>query len=249
MPDSPGSAPSAPAATVLQLADIHLRADGGEVYGRDAEHRLRLVLQACARELPAPDLIVLTGDQCDDGELEGLRRLREILAPIGAPVLAIPGNHDGPDAQREVFGERTAVELAGWRVIGLDSSIPGEIHGSVDVAAVESLLDGLEARPTLLAVHHPPVPPTTHPWFQLEHAEALLGSLSSRPQVAAVISGHVHHAFALRRGGLALLGGPSTLAPFGFAGQELMVGEGGPTGARALLLGADGSVESRVIEA
>jgi 3',5'-cyclic-AMP phosphodiesterase len=237
------------AATILQLADIHMRADGGEVYGQDPERRLSLVLGACERELAAVDLVVLTGDQSDDGAPKALERLRQILAGIGAPILAVPGNHDGPDLQRGAFGDWTPAELGGWRVVGLDSSVPGEIHGSVDVAALESLLDGLDERPTLLLVHHPPVPPTSHPWFRIENARSLLASLAARPQVRAVLSGHAHCAFALGRGPQQLLGGPSTLAPFSFPDDQLIVGAGGPVGARAISLGKDGSLESRLIEA
>jgi len=235
--------------TILQLADIHLRADGREVYGHDPEHRLTRVLEACRRELAGVDLVVLSGDQCDDGEPAALARVRQLLDGLGAPVLAIPGNHDGAGVQRASFGDWTPVELGGWRVVGLDSSIAGEIQGSIDVAALESLLDARDSRPTLLAVHHPPVAPTSHPWFGLEHAARLLSSLAARPHVRAVLSGHVHHAFSLACGSLQLLGAPSTLASFRFDGAELTVDAGGPVGARAIFLGADGSLQSRLIEA
>jgi Icc protein len=237
------------ATTILQLADIHLRADGREVYGQHPERRLALVLAACKRALTEVDLIVLTGDQSDDGELAALARLREMLTEIDAPVFAIPGNHDGAEAQRTMFGDWTPAELGAWRVVGVDSSIQGEVHGSVDVPGLESLLDALDSRPTLLAVHHPPVPPTGHPWFQLEHAASLLSGLGVRSHVRGVLSGHVHCAFARRRAGLQLLGGPSTLAPFLFNGAELTVGAGGPVGARAVFLGDDGSLNSRLIAA
>jgi 3',5'-cyclic-AMP phosphodiesterase len=249
VPDLSESDRIASSATILQLADIHLRADDGEVYGEDPERRLGLVLAACARELGAVDLIVLTGDQSDDGEPGALERLSQILDRIGAPILAIPGNHDGPDVQRATFGDLTPVEVGGWRLAGLDSSVPGEIHGAVDIAGVESLLDDLDERPTLLALHHPPVPPTSHPWFRLENARRLLACLTARPQVRAVLSGHVHAPFEHWHGPLQLLGGPSTLAPFGFDGEELTVGAGGPTGARAISLRADGALDSRLIEA
>jgi len=240
---------AARAATILQLADIHMRADGREVYGQDPEERLGLVLGACERELATVDLVVLTGDQSDDGEPAALERLRQILGGIGAPILAVPGNHDGPDLQRGAFGDWTPAEPGDWRVVGLDSSVPGEIHGSVDVGALESLLDGVDERPTLLLVHHPPVPPTSHPWFRIENVESLLTSLAARPQVRAVLSGHAHFAFAFGRGPLQFLGAPSTLAPFSFPDDELVVGGSGPVGARALSLAEDGSLESRLIEA
>lgn len=234
---------------VLQLSDSHLRADDRKLYDQDPIQRLRLVLDACARELPRIDLVLLSGDQSDDGELASLQRVREMAGGLGAPLLAIPGNHDALEAHEATFGPGGPVELDGWRVIGLDSSIPGEIHGSVDVPAIERQLDGLDRRSTLLAVHHPPVSPTTHPWFQLEHADELLRALAARPHVRAVASGHVHSPFTFSRGPLALLGGPSTLAPFEFDGGEFTVGAGGPVGARVITLRDDGSLSSALIEA
>lgn len=236
------------AATVLQVADIHLRGDGREIYGRDPERALVDVLQACERELAGVDLVLLSGDQSDDGEPAALARVKELIDPLDAHVLAIPGNHDGPDVQRGTFGDWRPVELDGWRVVGVDSSVAGEIHGAVDVAAVEARLDALDERPTLLAIHHPPVPPTAHPWFQLEHAAGLLESLAGRPHVRAVLSGHVHHPFERVRGQLRLLGAPSTLVPFSFRGAELSVGGDGPLGARVLSLERDGSLGTRLIE-
>ena len=233
--------------TLLQIADAHLRADGEQIYGRDPERNLAVVVAACARELPGADAVVLSGDQSDDAELAALERAKEMIAPLGASVLAIPGNHDGPELQRAVFGARASADVGRWRVVAIDSSIPGEIHGSVDVAAAERLLDALDARPTVLAIHHPPLAPTTHPWFQLEHAQALLASLTARPHVRAVLSGHVHVPFERTHGALRLLGAPSTLAPFSFDDGELTVGGEGVLGARALRLGDDGSFESRLI--
>lgn len=228
--------------TCLHISDAHVRADAAGVYGLDPEARLRTVLGACERARVVPDVLVLGGDQSDDGASAGMRRVRDLLADLGVPLIAVRGNHDGEDAHREVFGTSACLERDGWRILGLDSALPGEIHGAVDVAGALALLDGLDERPTLLALHHPPRAPTAHPWFRLEHGEALLSELSLRPHVRAVLSGHLHNPFELAHGGLALLGGPSTLTPFEVRGSEVVVGAGGPTGARVLRLRADGSL-------
>jgi 3',5'-cyclic-AMP phosphodiesterase len=236
-------------ATVLQLTDTHMRADERPVYGHSPEQRLRLVLAACARKLPKIDLVVLTGDQSDDGELEAQRRVKAIVEEeLQAPIIAIPGNHDSVAGDRPAFGPDPPVELGAWRVIGLDSSVPGEIHGALDVSAVERLLDALDHRPTMIALHHPPVPPSSHPWFQLDGAKELLASLAVRPHVRALISGHVHTPVTLTRGELALMGAPSTLAAFVFQGDGLPVTADGPVGARVIRLSADGSLDSALID-
>lgn len=64
-------------------------------------------------------------------------------------VEAIAGNHDLPEPLAAVFGDVADVNLDVWRVVAIDSTIPGEIHGSVDADDVARRLgpDGA-ARPS-----------------------------------------------------------------------------------------------------
>lgn len=225
-----------------------MRTDGAEVLGLDPRARLEAVLGACRERLPRIDLVILGGDQSDDGELASLQEVRDRVAVLGAPLLAVPGNHDDARLTREVFGDRPTVEVAGWCVLALDTTVAGEVHGSADVPGAQVLLDAA-SRPTLVALHHPPVSPSPHEWFVLEHSPELLASLARRPAVRAVLSGHVHTPFSWRAGPLELLGAPSVLASFGFARPEPELGAGGPTGARALFLERDGGLRSELIEA
>ncbi len=239
-------------ATVLQLSDIHFPASPGELFcDRDPVARLDAVLDACTRRGEPIDLVLLGGDQTHDGAEAANRLLRDGLAArLDAPLLAIAGNHDDPCAHRPVFGLPGEREVGAWRVIGWDTRVAGADHGRVDVEALAARLDRLDARPTLLALHHPPISPTPNPVFQLERAAELLRMLAERPQVRALVSGHVHTPFAHERDGLALLGAPAVSVPFRHgADGELTVGEGGPTGARMLFLDNDGGMTSEMIEA
>ncbi|MEE4543361.1 metallophosphoesterase [Streptomyces sp. V4-01] len=236
-------------ARVLQLSDIHFRGDGADVEGRAPDDRLRRVLDAWRRTERPVDLVVLTGDLADDGSHAACRRLADALAPLSAPVVAVPGNHDRAGVVRAVFAADSAT-VGGWDVVGVDTSRPEQIHGTVDVAAVAERLDSGDGRPTLLALHHPPVGPSAHRWFQLEGAEGLLAALAQRPQVRAIISGHLHDPFEMRaHTGLPVLGCPSTLVAFRHTGAEVVVGGGDVTGARLLELAEDGTVSSEVLAA
>jgi Icc protein len=236
---------------VLQLSDTHLARDPhAEVNGRDPDGRLDRVLSAWATLGERADLVVLSGDNADDGSLEACQRLRAAVVALGAPVLAVPGNHDDPAAVAGAFGPPTPVEVGEWRVVGLDSSRPAQVHGTLDVEEAFHLLDDLDDRPTLVALHHPPVSRSTNPVFRLDGATELLAGLRLRPQVKAVISGHVHDAFDLEGpGGLALLGCPSTLYAIVHLGDGMEVSGEAPTGARVLRLADDGSWSSSVLVA
>lgn len=240
------------ATTVLQLSDMHFAGSPDRlVEGRDPAARLATVLDAYATRHGRPDLVLLTGDNTDDGAAEGYARLATVLEAVAAPVLAVPGNHDVPHRVAAVFGTRRTAEVGAWRVVGLDSSRPGQIHGTVDVAAALRLLDELDDRPTVVAIHHPPVSPSTHEWFQLEGADDLLGGLAARPHVRMVVSGHLHEGFEYEGAeGLSLLGCPSTLVAIRHDGERFEIGvDDVPTGARVLRLEDDGSFTSSLLAA
>ncbi|MEM1026827.1 MAG: metallophosphoesterase [Planctomycetota bacterium] len=123
---------------VLQLSDLHL--------GRMPEHddqRCDIVVQT-ARDL-APDLIVISGDLCDDApcqpqQITTGKSFVQALDAV-APTRVVPGNHDVGnkpgiehdaltrerfDAWRTVFGDGWFREdLDGYEILGLNSQIAG----------------------------------------------------------------------------------------------------------------------------
>jgi Icc protein len=242
------------ALTVLQLSDTHFTAaPDGVVHDLDPAERLASVLRAWHDSQKQADLVVLTGDNADDGSLEGCHRLAAAVSPLDAPVFAVAGNHDTGSAVDAVFGSTTHVDMGGWRVLGLDSPRPGQVHGTLEVAAALSTIDDLDDRPTVIAIHHPPRCASTNPWFQLDGAEELLAALEERPHVRAVISGHIHQAFEdVGPGGVALLGCPSTLYALHHDGERYRSSESlddVPTGARVLRLADDGTFTTELIVA
>lgn len=250
--DASGSlGPQPPGATVLQLSDIHFtRTASDDVHGVDPTRRLLAVLDRWRRTGWAADLVLLTGDNSEDGTVEAYRRLREALVPLGAPIVAIAGNHDDRGNQEKVFAPAGPVEVGRWRVLGLTSAVPHQVHGTIDAAAVARELDGLDDRPTIVAIHHPPVSRSTHEWFRLDGGDELLTVLGARPHVRALVSGHLHEVFDFDGpGDLALLGAPAVLVPIAHDGPDWEVGVDAPAGARILHLADDGTLTTTLLEA
>ena len=226
-------------ATVVHLSDTHLLAEPAMTDHGDPDASLLATIDAI-RDVH-PDLVLLTGDISDDGSLPALRRVNDLIDGLSAPVLALAGNHDDGNYVRTVFGSTDTAEVGAWRVIAVESSVPGEIHGSVDVDELSRRLDALDDRPTLIAIHHPPLSPSTHPWFQLLGAEELLAALRARPHVRAVVSGHLHEAFERRSGDLPVFSGPSSLYAIEHDGDEFRWSDDGLVGSQILTLGDDGA--------
>ncbi len=238
---------------VLQLSDCHLPGPGGGVlFGVDCAAAWECVVRHL-RRLPPPELVLLTGDLAHEGDEGAYRRLARTLTGWGAPVFALAGNHDHPDRLRAVLVEEGVgvggdVELAGWRLVLLDSVRPGKTAGRLGEAELERLEGILASDPAchvLVALHHPPVPVGTA-WMDamgLEDAAAFWEVVDRHPRVRAVAFGHVHQAFEARRGKLLLAAAPSTCVQFRPGGRRAET-EPLPPGWRWWELEAGGAVRT-----
>jgi 3',5'-cyclic-AMP phosphodiesterase len=226
-------------ATVLQLSDTHLRAQPNTPADKDPDASLEATLDAIAGI--RADLLLLTGDLADDGSYEGVRRLGDVVNGLSTDVLAVAGNHDELSAVRRVFGDVDTVEVGAWRVIAVETTIPGQDHGRVDVDQLVRRLDHVDDRPTMVALHHPPRSPSINAMFQLIGADELLAALAERAHVKAVVSGHLHEVFDYRNGPLQLIGAPSTYYAIEHSGDRYTLVDDGLVGAQVLTLGDDGS--------
>ena len=117
---------------------------------------------------PQPDAVLVTGDLADHGSDGEYEQVRELLAPLRAPIFALPGNHDDRETLRRHFGlpgtgaepVRYSVDLGPLRWVLLDTTLPGEDPGVLDgeqLAWLGGVLDASSEQPTLIAMHHPPL--------------------------------------------------------------------------------------------
>jgi Icc protein len=226
-------------ATVLQISDTHLRAEPNTPVDRDPDSALSESIRPILGT--APDLVLLTGDLSDDGSVAALTRLRDVVEVFSAPLLAVAGNHDTVDNVHAVFAAPAMAEVGTWRVLAVETVIPGHEHGAIDVADLVLRLDAVDDRPTVIALHHPPRSTSTHPWFRLIGAEQMLAEMRLRPNVRAVVSGHLHETFRLHDGDLQLCGAPSTYYAIEHLGDTYRLVDDGIVGTQVLTLGDDGS--------
>jgi len=231
---------------VLQLSDPHLLADPrGRCRGVVALEALEQAwCQALAQLGQPPDLLLISGDLCQDESLGGYVRLRELLEKWAVPTALLSGNHDNPGLLRAALGRQAwiapaVVPLAGW----------------LEPAQLAWLRHQLQAGqgPAFVVLHHPPVPIGSAELdrIALQEPEQLLQPLLASPRVAGVVFGHVHQHWygALERSSgaaLPLWACPSTLAAFK-AVLPCPLGHADWPGARLLLLGADGGVTTRLL--
>ena len=199
-----------PSHVVAHVSDPHLLAER-RLYGViDTHEALRQAMVRLANLEVPPQAIVFTGDLADRAEPQAYARLREVVEPaaaaLGAQVVWVMGNHDEREPfARELFAESATDEtpqdrvhdVAGLRVIALDTTVPGYHHGELSTAQLGWLADRL-AQPaphgTLLALHHPPIPvPMLRAAETIElHDQHLLAEVVEGTDVRGIIGGHFH---------------------------------------------------------
>lgn len=197
-----------PTHVVAHLSDPHLLADGLLYDAVDTTARLEAALVRLARLPTPPQALVFTGDLADRAEPAAYARLRAVVEPaaaeIGAEVVWVMGNHDERGAYaQELFdsdddGPQDRVhDVAGLRIVALDSSVPGWHHGELSddqLAWLADVLDEPAPHGTLLALHHPPIPV---PMLRLAelielHDQERLAEVVRGSDVRGILGGHFH---------------------------------------------------------
>jgi Icc protein len=156
---------------ICHLSDIHLFAkkSSSQLIRPDIAEALRWIVADIAAFDPAIDVVVLTGDLSESGTREEYELLRELLAPLAAKVLAIPGNHDLRSNFRQAFNDilpfddrefaHYEVVYRGIRFLALDTVVEGSVAGGLcpqRLAWIERRLAEPFAGLTTILMHHPP---------------------------------------------------------------------------------------------
>lgn len=239
---------------LLQFTDMHLRDDPqAEVRGVVPQRSFEQALYHARQTHWPPDGVLLTGDLANDEFDDSYARVVLMAREWDVPVIAIPGNHDHRENLRTAFDgvpkSTLVLDFPHWRVVGLDSHVPGEVHGAISAESLERLEQAAATRGNrrlLVALHHHPV--TVRPeWMRgigLEDAKAFRDRLA-RLHVRACVFGHVHHEWDSTENGVRYLGTPSTGRQFHSESSGFAVSDEPPAW-RRLELGDDGGLETGV---
>jgi len=243
---------------LLHLTDPHLFADeAGEIYGVRTADTFTAALQHALMTAAGPiDAVLVTGDIAEDGDSATYERFRQTMAALDLPVLCLPGNHEDRGKMTRILSE-PPLQLCGtrsfngWRIVLLDSHLPGSDEGFLhtdELLRLERELAAAAGEHVLVCVHHQPVP-VGSPWldaYGIVNAEALLSRIEAHGNVRAVLFGHVHQASDQLRHGIRMMSTPSTCAQF-TPQTERCVMDLAPPGFRWLKLLPDGRIDTEVV--
>lgn len=207
---------------LAQLSDPHISdEDDGPA------RALAAAVRSVAAVDPVPGAVLVSGDLAEHGSASEYERARELLAPLTMPVHVLAGNHDDRVALRKSFPLPLAVAESGdyryvtrcgpLRLVGCDTTQPGRDDGAFGadrLAWLEARLTEDRDTPTIVAMHHLPLP-TGIPAMDalgLPRADrvAIDELVAAFPHVGVIVTGHVHRAVVGSLGGCAVFACPST---------------------------------------
>jgi len=191
---------------IAQLTDIHIGFDPEEEPEELNLRRFRATLARLLAGPNRPDMLVVSGDITDNGDIESFEDAAALLAGCPFPVWPMVGNHDSREGLFRAFpnvrGEggfvQYAVDAGSLRLILLDTLEPGRHGGAFCGARAKWLANELAAHPdtpTVIFMHHPPVvsgidwmdPAAEEDWI------ARFGAVVDRQdQIIAIHCGHLH---------------------------------------------------------
>lgn len=196
------------AGRILHLTDIH--------FGCENKGAVAAVL-ALAKAEPF-DLIAITGDITQFGRRNEFEAAHAFVSALPGEKLVTPGNHDVPYATpgrlfapwnryRRCFGDpwHTAFDKPGLSVRAFNSARGTQIRlnwskGSVWPDQARDAGDELKAAPAgtfkVALCHHPLMEVTGGPMTGRVRGGAMAAGILARRGVEAILTGHVHTAFA-----------------------------------------------------
>lgn len=244
---------------ILQLSDMHLLADANDSYrGIPTFKLLESVVKYIAKKGTKPDLIVLTGDNSQDGTPASYQNLKSLLTEhFSCEILALPGNHDDSDELREQWQGKNInpsryYSWRKWHLVLLDSTAPGLDDGFLAKSDLKFLAECMKKSnkdPVLIFMHHPAILTGTPYLDELNiiNREAFLADLKQHSNIKAIFFGHIHQVFEAKKQGIKFYSAPSTCVQFKPKVKKFAIDHTQTPGYRWIELHEDGTFKTKVV--
>jgi len=243
---------------IVQITDSHLFGDRSTLFdGLNTFDSLCDVVNLISEQQSQIDLLLCTGDLSQDTSIQAYHNFLEAMSPLQAPQLWLPGNHDIRSHMQQALDQNSvhlkrSAQLGRWRIIMLNSRVPGHVYGLLDQKELADLdLELADSERSgshvLVCVHHNCLP-VKAAWLQqhcLKNSDELFSILDSYSHVRGILYGHIHQEFSDMRNGAKIMATPSTCIQFHPENDEFTLDDAQP-GYRWLELNPDGSIESAV---
>ena len=199
---------------IAQLSDMHFVAKGERLYDCIDINAQNAEIIHQINQLKEPvDAVVISGDLCNDGSEAQYETAANILKYLHCPLYVINGNHDHQPHFVKHLRELCpplqssanvcyAVEMGGWQLLFIDSTVDGQTHGAIDDAQLQWVEQQLakSRSPVALFMHHPPLSMHSAHMdpINCRNGDQLLAFAERYPVFQGIYCGH-NHCFSVTR--------------------------------------------------
>ena len=245
---------------IVQITDTHLFSEGsGTLLKMNTKHSFQQVLELVRMHDSPPDLILGTGDIAQDASATAYEYFKSSIGALNAPFMWLPGNHDNALLMQSLAEETSAaykyMQLGNWLVIMLDTSVVGQVHGTLSAEELAFLSAQLEASElsdsvdhVLVSMHHNPIRGTAG-WMKnigLQNPQKFWETAKTSSKLRAIVYGHIHQELDFELEGIRCLCTPSTCIQFKPDVVNFALDKMNP-GYRNLVLYSDGAIDTQVV--
>jgi len=241
---------------IVQITDSHIFADpNGSLLGVNTRDSFEAVCDRVCKEEWRADMLLATGDLAQDASPDAYQYIANKFKTMNIPSFWLAGNHDNPATMSmylsndSVFSAKHIV-AGNWRIILLDSSVPGKVYGKLAKAQLDfldSILKQHQDKHTLVALHHHPVKVGSR-WLDnlgLKNSNQFKKVLSKYKHIKCVIYGHIHQDFKESLDDITWIATPASCVQFKPHSDDFSADDNAP-GYRYLNLYPDGRIDSVV---
>lgn len=188
---------------LIHVSDLHLTVPGTLIAQRDPHEYCRLMIDDINRHHRDADLVVISGDLANDGDLEAYQALKLMLGKLTVPYRLMMGNHDDranfathfPQQLTPTGFVQSSDIIDESQIVCLDTLQEGHVAGLLCQARLEWLEATLNMEKDLyLFLHHPsfPIGAPALDEVRLLNSDHLYAILAEHPRVRHIFAGHVH---------------------------------------------------------
>lgn len=191
---------------IIHISDLHLTSDKHSIWGIDTYGQFVKAI-AVIQNIPNVDVVVVSGDVADDGDLSTYQYADDMLSSLSLPVLWCPGNHDNINTFNQFAKvSKSAIGMPliikGVKIVPLNSVAPDEsnpnLNRSRGIISDDNFkyLNGqmLSSKyPTIVVMHHPSHDPGG--WMTdkiLKNRESFNNLIKTYDNLFLVLYGHIH---------------------------------------------------------
>ena len=208
---------------IIQVTDPHLTKDKNtEIRACKTYSSFKRVIHWIDRN-EKPNFILVSGDISDDGSIESYLLYKNKIESLNKPFFSILGNHDNHDNFKLIFQNNfpiiQSIPLSDeWVLIVLDSTVTGKEGGALinnQLIKIRKLIEINSHKNLIFCLHHHPIEMGF--WIDeigLQNKDQFLSLILDKPNVKAVVWGHVHHESETTLGSIQFLSTPSTCYQF-----------------------------------